>query len=66
MLVLGTELGSCGRAVLEELYVFLTPEPSLQPEGRLLSDVLVVGALFVISITEMLSPLMINPNRSIM
>lgn len=65
MLVLGTELGSCGRAVLEELYVFLTPEPSLQPEGRLLSDVL-VGALFALSITEMLSPLMINPNRSIM
>lgn len=66
MLVLGIELGSCGRAVLEELYVLLTPEPSLQPEGRLLSDVLVVGALFALSITEMLSPLMINPNRSIM
>lgn len=66
MLVLGIELGSCGRAVLEELYVLLTPEPSLQSEGRLLSDVLVVGALFALSITEMLSPLMINPNRSIM
>lgn len=46
MLVLGIELGSCGRAVAEELYVLLTPEPSLQPEGRLLSDVLVVGVLF--------------------
>lgn len=66
MLVLGIELGSCGRAVLVELYAFLIPEPSLQPEGRLLSDVLVVGALFVILIIEMLSPLMINPNRSIM
>lgn len=46
MLVLGIELGSCGRAVAEELYVLLTPEPSPQPEGRLPSDVLVVGALF--------------------